>query len=116
MQKVNGEPSSAGVLHSQKSDQHQGEDDPTCKEDNAYSPLSKGHIYLDTKDSEKCSGLTHTVGELACSFNSRLLENNPAERRFELTVVNIETRVFRKLQLNLPKTRLFGNKSLDAGH
>jgi hypothetical protein len=26
--------------------------------------------------------LTQTVGELACSFNGRLLENNPGERRF----------------------------------
>jgi hypothetical protein len=39
-------------LHGQKSDQHQGQNDSTCKEDNPYSPLSKSHIELDTKASE----------------------------------------------------------------
>lgn len=39
-------------LHNQKSEQYQGEDDPTRKEDNPYSPLSKGHIRLDTRDSQ----------------------------------------------------------------
>jgi hypothetical protein len=31
-------------LHGQKSDHHQGQNDSTCKEDKAYSPLSNGHI------------------------------------------------------------------------
>jgi hypothetical protein len=35
---------------------------------------------------------------LACSFNGRLLENNPAERRFELTVVSLEKRGLRQLR------------------
>jgi hypothetical protein len=33
-------------LHSQKSEQHQEYNHPTRKADTAYSPLSKGHIYL----------------------------------------------------------------------
>jgi hypothetical protein len=31
-------------LHGEKCGQHQGQNDSTCKEDNAYSPLSQGHI------------------------------------------------------------------------
>ena len=31
-------------LHCQKCDEHKGQEQSACKEDNAYSPLSKGHI------------------------------------------------------------------------
>jgi hypothetical protein len=43
-------------LHSQKGEQHQGHNNPTRQADNPYSPLSKGHIELDTKATESSPG------------------------------------------------------------
>jgi hypothetical protein len=43
-------------LHGQKSNQHHEDNQATRQADNAYGPLSKGHIYLDTKDSESALG------------------------------------------------------------
>src|SRR5260370_36517373 len=43
-------------LDGQKSNQHHEDNQATRQPDNAYGQLSKGHIYLDTKDSESALG------------------------------------------------------------
>jgi hypothetical protein len=43
-------------LDRQKSDQHERNNHNASQADNLYSPLSKGHIEVDTKHSENASG------------------------------------------------------------